>query len=125
CPPSRRARCSIRTSWTNPMNSPAAGKRVSLLMRLLDRIADGMTSLGDFALALMMVLIVADVVARFAFNYVIDAGAEIVAHYLMVGISYFPLAQITREQGHLSATFFTDWMSARAKAILEGAVALM
>jgi TRAP-type C4-dicarboxylate transport system permease small subunit len=98
---------------------------LSSFRRSLDRLTVVMTALGEVAIAAMMVLITSDVIARFILNYVIDAGAEIVAHYFMVAILYFALGDITRNEGHLSATFFTEWMTQRARTVLEGVIALI
>src|SRR3972149_10892468 len=100
--------------------APTAGVRM-----VLDRLTNVMMVLGDVAVIAMILLITADVIARYLLNYVIDAGAEVVTHYLMVSIIYFSLGDITRNEGHLSATFFTDWMSQRGKNVLEGVVALL
>lgn len=96
-----------------------------MVRRALDGLTTVMVALGEIAVVAMMVLITADVISRYVFNYVIDAGAEIVAHYFMVAIIYFALGDITRAEGHLSATFFTDWMTARGKTLLEGFIALV
>jgi TRAP-type C4-dicarboxylate transport system permease small subunit len=97
----------------------------STYRKILDRLSRGMMALGEIAVIAMTLLISADIITRYFLNFVIDAGAEIVTHYFMVAIIYFALGEITREQGHLSATFFTEWMSERAKAMLEGVVAVV
>lgn len=97
----------------------------STYRRLLDRLTSFMMALGEVAVIAMTLLISADIVTRYLFNFVIDAGAEIVTHYFMVAIIYFALGDITRDQGHLSATFFTEWMTERAKGVLEGVIALI
>jgi TRAP-type C4-dicarboxylate transport system permease small subunit len=97
----------------------------STLRRLLDRLTTAMMALGEIAVIAMTLLISADIITRYLLNFVLDAGAEIVTHYFMVSIIYFALGDITRNEGNLSATFFTERLSNRNKALLEGVVAII
>ena len=91
----------------------------------LDRLVGAMNVLAELAALLMMVEICADVAARNLFHIILEAGAETTTYYFMVALAYFPLAQITRDDGHLQASFFTSGFSPHGKAILEGVVALI
>jgi TRAP-type C4-dicarboxylate transport system permease small subunit len=84
-----------------------------------------MNVLAELATLLMMIEICADVLARNLFHFILEGGAETTTYYFMVALAYFPLAQITRDDGHLQASFFTSGFSPRGKAILEGVVALI
>src|SRR5262245_2368431 len=97
----------------------------SAYKRTLDRIVGVLDACAELATALMALTVVADVTCRFVLNVVLEAGAETVAHYFMVALTFLPLAHITRDDGHLKAEFFTKGMSDRSRAILEGVVLLI
>jgi TRAP-type C4-dicarboxylate transport system permease small subunit len=94
-------------------------------LRFLDKTARAMTTVGEFAIVAMMATVALDVTMRYLFLWSFDAAADIVANYFMVGIAYMPLAEITRDDSHLSARFLTDRMSDRGREILEGFIALV
>jgi TRAP-type C4-dicarboxylate transport system permease small subunit len=97
----------------------------SAYRRALDRVVTVLNGCAELATALMALTVVADVTCRFVLNVVLEAGAETVAYYFMVALTFLPLAHITREDGHLKAEFFTRGLSARGRAILEGIVLLV
>jgi TRAP-type C4-dicarboxylate transport system permease small subunit len=52
----------------------------------------------------------------------LDAVPEISEYYYMTALTFFALAYVTRSDGHIAATFFTEFMTARARSILEEAI---
>lgn len=83
--------------------------------RALDILADGLVNLGIVVAILMALHVTADVAAKFLFNFPLAGTLEIVAHYYMVGLIFFPLAYVQRKDGHIAAELLTRFLPARAR----------
>ena len=90
---------------------------MSPLPRFLDACADILLNLGILVAILMAVHVVADVVSKFLFNFPLAGTLEIVAHYYMVGLIFFPLAHVQRGNGHIAAELLTRFLSPRVQAV--------
>lgn len=74
---------------------------------------------------LMMLHILLDVLCRNFLNQPIPGTIEVVSAYYMVAIAYFPLAHISRGEGHIAVELFTSGLSARGQRTLGVAVGLL
>ncbi len=95
------------------------------LKRALDLLIDALTWFACVLTVLMMLHVTADVVGRYVFNSPIVGTLEIVSAYYMAGLSFLPLALITRERGHIIVELFTNWMSLRGRTLLDATVAIL
>lgn len=57
--------------------------------------------------------------SRAMFNTAFDGNVEIAKYYYMVALSALPLAAVQAAREHVIVEVFTQWMSARARAILD------
>ena len=90
---------------------------MSPLPRFLDACAGVLLNLGILVAVLMAVHVVADVISKFLFNFPLAGTLEIVAHYYMVGLIFFPLAHVQRGNGHIAAELLTRFLSPRVQAV--------
>ena len=74
---------------------------MSFLARLLDKSTDATSAIAGVFVVVMMLHIVADVLAKWLFNYPIVGTLEIVANYYMVALIFLPLAYVQRAGGHI------------------------
>ncbi len=81
------------------------------LQRALDAVADRLVDLGIVVGVLMALHVVVDVIAKFLFNFPVAGTLEIVAHYYMVGLIFFPLAHVQRADGHIAAELLVRFLS--------------
>jgi TRAP-type C4-dicarboxylate transport system permease small subunit len=93
--------------------------------RLTRWAGDGLAALGAFAIALMMVHVFADVIARYFFNHPIEGTGETVTIYYMVMCVVLPLAYIVRGEGHIVVELFTQRMAPRRLALLQAVVGVV
>ena len=99
----------------------------------LDATADLLMGAGILVAILMAVHVVADVAAKFLFNFPLAGTLEIVAHYYMVGLIFFPLAYVQRRDSHIAADLLTrllprsitDWISCVSCLAMAGFAALL
>jgi len=70
----------------------------------------------------MMLHVCADVFSKYLFNAPFTSTLQVVSGYYMVLISFFPLALVGREGGHIMVELFTRRLSRRATLRLDGAV---
>jgi tripartite ATP-independent transporter DctM subunit len=101
---------------------------IEKIVRGLDRpfspLSRIMDTIGQGVLALMVLLITADVVLRYAFNRPVKGSYEIVELMLVV-IVYLGLAFVQVKKAHISVTIVTEKLSARAVAVLESATYIL
>jgi len=75
--------------------------------------------IGGVAIILLMLQVVADVIGREFFSFPIDGTLEIVSFYYMVAVTFFPLAYVCHNEGHISVELFTKGLSRRKNHGLE------
>ena len=63
--------------------------------------------------ALMMLHVVVDVTARWAFNSPLEGTAETVTYYYMVTVAFLPWMWLARNDGHIKVDFVVQMMPAR------------
>lgn len=99
------------------------------MFRAFRRALDGLTSLAmmvaELAMALMMLHVVLQIFLRSVFRVSIDSVPEIVAFYYMAGMIFLSFAYVTRTDGHIAASLFTDMMPRRANELLQGLILLI
>lgn len=93
-----------------------------MVRRALDRVIDGAMAVSEIAIIVMMFHISAELLVRWIFRHGLDAVPEISAFYYMTAITFFAMAYVTRGDGHIAAQLFTDFLSVRARSMLEGAI---
>jgi TRAP-type C4-dicarboxylate transport system permease small subunit len=93
--------------------------------RGLDLLAGFLMVLGGVALILMMLQIATEVALRAAIKATIPGTEETVTAYYMIACAFLPLAWVQRNRAHVKAEVFTEWMSPRARAALDGVVVLL
>jgi TRAP-type C4-dicarboxylate transport system permease small subunit len=98
---------------------------VSGVGRLFDRFVGILTGVAVGLLVPMMFLVTGDVIGRYVFNSPIPAVFEINSHFLMVLVVFFPLAYVHHKKEHVFVTLFTDRLSLRGKAFLQGVSAIL
>lgn len=81
--------------------------------------------IAGIVLIVMMLHIVADVTAKYAFHKPIIGTIEIVAWYYMVIVAMAPVAYVQIYRQHLMVELFTMKLSIRATAVLDACVALV
>ena len=79
-----------------------------LFGRLLSGTINGAGIIGGFAIALMMIHIVADVIGRYVFSAPLPGTIAIVANYYMVIAAFLPLAFAEEKDAHISVEVITD-----------------
>jgi TRAP-type C4-dicarboxylate transport system permease small subunit len=106
---------------------------MSLLLRLLGRVIDVTTIVGAFAVALMMVHIATDVVAKYIFGVPMPGTITFVSNYYMIIVAFLPLAFTERMNGHISVEVLVEhfphglqrWLSVFAMLISASILAFM
>lgn len=81
--------------------------------------ADFLAWCAGLLIVVMMVHVAADVFARLVFRTPIDGTIEWVAGYYMVAVVFFPLAYVSRGEGHILIELFTSKLPARGRAALD------
>ena len=82
------------------------------LGRLLSYLINGVTILAGLSVALMMVHITADVIARYIFNYPLPGTMSIVSNFYMVLVAFLPLAFVEQKGAHISVEVVTERLPA-------------
>lgn len=90
--------------------------------RLTGHLARILCFVAGLALLAMMVQVTVDALLRYAFNSPLSGTIEIVSAYHMLIVVFFPLAQVTREGGHIVVTLFTRGLGAKSLDVLERCV---
>lgn len=75
--------------------------------------------IGGIILILMTVQIGFVAVSRTVFHTGFDGSVEIAKYYYMVALAALALGVVQAEREHVFVEVFTQWMSARARAILD------
>ncbi|MBS3997868.1 MAG: TRAP transporter small permease [Hydrogenophaga sp.] len=78
------------------------------LGKFLSRFIDFLTVVSGLAIALMMLHITLDVVARNFFNYPLPGTITIVSYYYMAIAAFMPLAFAEQKQAHISVEVVTE-----------------
>ncbi|MBN8916879.1 MAG: TRAP transporter small permease [Rhizobiales bacterium] len=97
---------------------------MGLARRILDPVANLLLLAAGVSIVLMMVIVVADAVARSLFNGTVPGSQELAANYFMVAVTFLPLACVQRDKSHVIIELFTGWMPPRAVASLDAVVYL-
>jgi TRAP-type C4-dicarboxylate transport system permease small subunit len=92
---------------------------------VLDWCTDAAMTVAEIAMALMMAHVVLQIVLRAVFQIPLDSVPEIVAFYYMAGMVFLAFAYVTREDGHIAASLFTDLLPKRVNDILQGIIFLV
>ena len=95
------------------------------LESLLDRLIDALMWVACACGVLMMLHIAVDVFCRNVLNAPIPGTVETVSAYYMVAIAFFPLAYISRSEGHIFVELFTRGLTGRGQAWLDLVVSLV
>jgi TRAP-type C4-dicarboxylate transport system permease small subunit len=93
--------------------------------KTVDAISKFLAALGCTAIILMMLIVTADVVAKYFFNRPIENTLEIVEIYFMPMVVVLPFAYVTRRDGQLIVELFTRSLPPRANAGLDAAVGVV
>lgn len=96
-----------------------------MFLRLLDKTSAALLVLGACAAGLMVLHIIVDVTGRYVFGAPLPGTVEIVARFYMIALAFMPLAYVQKRDEHFVATMFTDFLPARTKSALEGAISLV
>ena len=92
--------------------------------RVAEPLSRAMDGLGRIILALMVLLITADVVLRYFFNRPIKGSYELV-EFMLVVIVYLGLAYTQTQKEHISVTLLTEKMPPHVLAVLDTATHLL
>lgn len=87
-------------------------------MKVLDYIDRAAIVIAVAAIVIMTLLICISVIGRYLLSLPIP-GDLVLSEFLMVFIAFLPLAAVQASREHVFVTIFTDWMSNRAKVVLE------
>jgi TRAP-type C4-dicarboxylate transport system permease small subunit len=93
---------------------------VHAIGKLLSRVIGLVTVLSGLAVALMMVHITADVIARYVFNYPLPGTISIVSNFYMVLVAFLPLAFAEQKSAHISVEVLTERFPAGVQRHLAG-----
>lgn len=91
-------------------------KNIELLLRRINQL---ITLIGGAAIALMMVHITADIVARFFINKPLPGTITIVAHYYMIIAIFLPLAYTEQCKASISVELISGFFSARVNKFVD------
>ncbi len=87
-------------------------------MKIFDWIDRVLVVVAEAALIVMMLLTTISVIGRYFFNAPIPDDL-VMSEFLMVFVVFLPLSAVQAAREHVFVTIFTDWMSNRAKVVLE------
>ncbi|MBV1877004.1 MAG: TRAP transporter small permease [Pseudomonadales bacterium] len=86
---------------------------------MLERLTQTTLLFAGIGLLLMMLLIVADVAAKYLFNHPIPGVLEMVAFYFMTMVVFLPLAFVQQSRQHLMIDLFTRSLPANFNRWLD------
>ncbi|WP_168192160.1 TRAP transporter small permease [Pararhodobacter marinus] len=98
---------------------------MTLLHRLVSRLADALFAASLLAGLLMMLHVTADVVSRTLFNAPLAGTGEITATYYMIAVAFLPLAWITLRDQHVTADIFVSALPGAMRAVIAVLVDLL
>lgn len=78
------------------------------LGRLLSYLINAVSVLAGLSVALMMVHITADVIARYLFDYPLPGTITVVSNFYMVLVAFLPLAFVEQKGAHISVEVLTE-----------------
>lgn len=81
---------------------------MSFPVKALGRIIDLTTVVGAVAVAVMMVHIAIDVVAKYIFGVPMPGTITVVSNYYMIVVAFLPLAFTERANGHISVEVLVE-----------------
>jgi TRAP-type C4-dicarboxylate transport system permease small subunit len=93
--------------------------------RAVNLISKFLVAAGCAAIVLMMLIVTADVTAKYFFSRPLENTLEIVEIYFMPMVVLLPMAFVTRGEGQLIVELFTRNLSARTNAGLDTAVGVV
>ena len=85
-------------------------KSIELLLRKINQL---ITLIGGAAIALMMLHITADIIARFFLNTPLPGTITVVAHYYMIIAIFLPLAYTEQCKASISVELISGYFSPR------------
>ena len=88
-------------------------------VRILGRTIDLTMVVGAAVVALMMLHITLDVVAKYVFRLPMPGTITVVSNYYMIIVAFLPLAFTERRNGHISVEVLTTHFPGRAQRILN------
>jgi len=88
--------------------------------RLINKVNKVVTFLGGLAIALMMIHISLDILARFLFNTPLPGTITIVAHYYMLIAIFLPLAYAEQTNSSIAVEILTTRFSHKAQHRVNG-----
>jgi len=93
--------------------------------RFLSKLIDGVTVVSGLVIALMMLHITLDVIARNVFNYPLPGTITIVSYYYMAIVAFMPLAFAEQKSAHISVEVITEHMPGIVQKHLGGWLLLL
>jgi TRAP-type C4-dicarboxylate transport system permease small subunit len=93
--------------------------------RWFTRVEHAFTAIALLAMALIMLLVGADVFARYVSRSPILWSIDVVSRYLMVAMFYLSISYTLRHEDHIRVTFFRHHFPARFKAGMDAALYLL
>ena len=93
--------------------------------KTLNSLANVLLLFGGILMVLMMLQITLSVLGRYLISQPIPGTLEVVSSYYMVGVVFFPLAYVQRQREHIVVELFTQKLSPRSLAGLEGVIYLL
>lgn len=93
--------------------------------RFFNRLSNYSAFIAGAAMFVMMVQISLDVALKYIFSYPIPATLETVSSYYMVALIFLPLGIVTRDHEHISVELFTQGLSPRWLALVNGVAGIL
>jgi len=87
--------------------------------RILEIVSRGLVGLAELSVVAMLLLIVTDVVVRAVFNFAVPGIDTIVASYLMVAVSFMPLALLHMLDENIAVDFLRNMVPNAAKDLFD------
>lgn len=91
-------------------------KNIELLLRKINQL---ITLVGGAAIALMMIHITADIIARFFINKPLPGTISIVAHYYMIIAIFLPLAYTEQCKASISVELISGYFSKKMNKFID------
>lgn len=89
------------------MLSPTRDRKDAGFSAILARIETALVFLSGVALAVIMLVVVADVTLRYAFRSPLGWSYDLIGTYLMVCVFFFALSDTLHHHGHIAIDIFT------------------
>lgn len=108
-----------------PAPGPPGGAALGAAERLVHALSAAVAVAAGVCLTLMMIQTVADVVAKYAFNFPILGNLEVIAYYYMTAVVFLPLAIAELRHEHINVDLAVRRLSLRARNRLFALTALL